>query len=185
VQSRGPVTRSQLNLGGHNLWPGHRSKFVPMGVTTHCPQYKTLNTHQFLLGTVSLVAAFHCTHSPTWNRIQSLSDHQNTSSSNINVCLIIRAGHHMSYHESTEELYTDFATWYLNALHILLPTDNQWQHEMSLATTSICMLPRECLYPPTPAHGWQNRSGRPGSWPVDQPMFATIIFPERSVDAIL
>ena len=38
-------------------------------------QYNTLKTHQFLLGTVSLVAAFHCTHSPTHNG--SALDHQN------------------------------------------------------------------------------------------------------------
>ena len=33
----------------------------------------TLKTHQFLLGTVSLVAAFHCTHSPTHDRMHSVT----------------------------------------------------------------------------------------------------------------
>ena len=50
------------------------------------PQYNTLKTHQFLLGTVSLVAAFHCTHSPTHNGIYPVTlDHQNISSSNSNL----------------------------------------------------------------------------------------------------
>ena len=49
------------------------------------PQYNTLKTHQFLLGTVSLVAAFHCTHSPTRNGIHP--QHQNIRFSNIKVCV--------------------------------------------------------------------------------------------------
>ena len=57
------------------------------------PQYNTLKTHQFLLGTVSLVAAFHCTHSPTRNGIHPVTlDHQNIRFSNINLRLKIRAG---------------------------------------------------------------------------------------------
>ena len=61
-----------------HYWPGLCSP----------PQYNTLKTHQFLLGTVSLVAAFHCTHSPTRNGIHPVTlDHQNISSSNIKLCV--------------------------------------------------------------------------------------------------
>ena len=57
------------------------------------PQYNTLKTHQFLLETVCIVAAFHRTHSPTCNGTHPVTlDHQNISSSNIKLWAIIRAG---------------------------------------------------------------------------------------------
>ena len=38
-----------------------------------CSTDQHLKTHQFLLGTVPLVAAFHCTHSPTHNGIHPVT----------------------------------------------------------------------------------------------------------------